>query len=113
MEAELTTLGTASTEAEWLRDFLMDLPVVEKPIPVISMNCDNQTAIVKVNSSKDNMKSTRHVRRRRKSVRKLRNSGVIALDYVHTSKNLADQFTKGLSRNVIDSASSEMGLRPT
>jgi len=35
------------------------------------------------------------------------------LDYVHTSKNLADQFTKGLSRNVIDSASSEMGLRPT
>jgi hypothetical protein len=27
------------------------------------------------------------------------------LDYVHTSKNLADQFTKGLSRNVIESAS--------
>jgi len=35
------------------------------------------------------------------------------LDYVHTSKNLADQFTKGLSRNVIDSASNEMGLRST
>jgi hypothetical protein len=29
------------------------------------------------------------------------------------SKNLADQFTKGLSRSVIDSASREMGLRPT
>ena len=69
--------------------------------------------ITKVNSSKDNKKSTRHVKRRLKSVRKLRKSRVIALDYVHTSKNLADQFTKGLSRNVIDSASSEMGLRPT
>ena len=69
--------------------------------------------ITKVNSSKDNMKSTRHVKRRLKSVRKLRNSRVIALDYVHMSKNLADQFTKRLSRNVIDSASSEMGLRPT
>jgi hypothetical protein len=66
-----------------------------------------------VNSSKDNMKSSRHVKRRLKSVRKLRNSGVISLDYVRTSKNLADQFTKGLSRTVIESASREIGMRPT
>jgi hypothetical protein len=59
------------------------------------------------------MKSTRHVKRKIKSSRKLRNSGVISLDYVHTSKNLADQFTKGLSRNVIEGASRELGLRPT
>jgi hypothetical protein len=98
---------------KWLRDLLMDLPVVKKPISAISMNCDNQTVITKINSSKDNMKSTRHVKRRLKSVRKLRNSRVIALDYVHTSNNLAYQFTKGLSRNVIESASREMGMRPT
>jgi len=113
MEAELTALDTASAEAEWLRELLMDLPVVEKHVPTISMNCDNQTVIIKVNSSKDNMKSTRHVKRQIKSVRKLRNSGVISLDYIHTSKNLADQFTKGLSRNVIEGASRELGLRPT
>ena len=113
MEAELIALDTATIEAEWLRELLMDLPVVEKPIPAISMNCDNQTVIIKVNSSRDNMKSIRHVKRRLKSVRKLRNSGVIALDYIHKSKNLADQFTKGLSHNVIDGASREMGLRPT
>ena len=77
------------------------------------MNCDNQTVIIKVNSSRDNMKSTRYVKRRLKSIKKLRNSRVIALDYVHISKNLADQFTKGLSRNVIDGALREMGLRPT
>ena len=113
MEAELTALDTATVEAEWLRELLMDLPMVEKPIPPILMNCDNQTVIVKINSSKDNMKSSRHVKRRLKSVRKLRNSGVITLDYIQTSKNLADPFTKGLSRNVIDIASMEMGLRPT
>ena len=113
MEVELTALDTTGVEAEWLRELLMDLPVIEKPIPGISMNCDNQTMITKVNSSKDNMKSTRHVKRRLKSVRKLRKSRVIALDYVHTSKNLADQFTKGLSCNEIESASREMGLRPT
>ena len=73
----------------------MDLPIVEKPIPAILMNYDNQTVIIKLNSSKDNMKSSRHVKRRLKSVRKLRNSGVIALDYVEMAKNLANQFTKG------------------
>jgi hypothetical protein len=51
MEAELTALDTASVEAEWLRELLMDLPVVEKPVPAISMNCDNQTVIIKINSS--------------------------------------------------------------
>ena len=113
MKTELTALDIATIEAEWLRELLMDLPVVEKPTPAISMNCDNQSVIIKVNSSKDNMKSSRHVKRRLKSIRKLRNSGVIALDYVETAKNLADQFTKGLSWNVIDNASMELGLRPT
>jgi hypothetical protein len=42
--------------------------------------------IIKINSSKDNMKSTRHIKKRLKSVKKLRNFGVIAL---------AGQFTKG------------------
>ena len=113
MKAELTALDTATVEPEWLRELLMDLSVVERPILAILMNCNNQTVIVKVNSSKDNMKSSRHVKRRLKYVRKIRNSGVIALDYVQTAKNFADPFTKGLSWNVIDEASSEMGLRPT
>ena len=52
----------------------MDLPVVEKHVPAILLNCDNQTVIVKVNNSKYN--------------------------------------AKGLSRNVIESASREMCLKP-
>jgi hypothetical protein len=40
-EAELTTLDTASVEAEWRRELLMDLLVVEKLVPAISMNCDS------------------------------------------------------------------------
>jgi hypothetical protein len=41
IEAELTALDTVVSEAKWLRDLLMDLPVVEKPILAISMNYDN------------------------------------------------------------------------
>ena len=51
MEAELTALETTTTEAEWLRELLMDLPVAEKPIPAILINYDNQTVIVKVRNS--------------------------------------------------------------
>ena len=103
----------STVKADWLRRLLNDLPVVEKPVSGVLMNYDNQTLIMKVSSSKDNMKSSRHVQRRLKSVRKMKNSGVITLDYIQTSKNLADPFTKGLSRNVIDNASREMGMRPT
>jgi hypothetical protein len=91
----------------------MDLPIIEKHLPTILMNFDNQTMITKVDSLKDNMKSSRHIKRRLKSIRKMRNFRVIILNYIHTEKNLTDLFTKGLSCNVIDVASKEMGLRPT
>jgi hypothetical protein len=83
MEVELIALDTATVEADWLCELLMDLPIVEKPLPGIMMNCDEQTVIAKVDSSKDNMKSSRHITRRLKSVRKMRNSGVITVGYVH------------------------------
>jgi hypothetical protein len=59
MEGELTALDTSGVEAGWLRDLLMDLPLVEKPVPSILMNCDNQAVITKVKSSNDNMKTRR------------------------------------------------------
>jgi hypothetical protein len=34
------------------------------------------------------------------------------VDYVHTSNNPANQFTKGMPHNVIERASREMGMRP-
>ena len=92
---------------------MIDFPLVDKPVPAILMNCENQTVITKVKSSKDNMKSNKHIRMRLKAIRKLRNSGVIALEYVQMAKNLADPFTKGLSCVMIDNASREMGTRLT
>ena len=35
MEEELAALDSAGAEAEWLRELLIDLLVVEKPIPAI------------------------------------------------------------------------------
>jgi hypothetical protein len=43
------------------------------------------------------MKSSRHVKRQLKSVRKLRNPRVIAIGYINTAKKLTYLFEKGLS----------------
>jgi hypothetical protein len=46
-------------------------------------------------------------------VRHLTNTREIVIEYINTTRNLADPFTKGLARAVIDEASREMGLKPT
>jgi hypothetical protein len=40
-EAELIALETATNEAEWLRELLMDLPSLEKLVPPILVYCDS------------------------------------------------------------------------
>ena len=56
IEAEITALDTATVKAEWFCELLVDLPIVEKQIPAILI------------------KLSRHVKKRLKSVRKLKNS---------------------------------------
>ena len=63
-------------------------------------------------NTKNNSKSNKHIKRRLKTIRKIRNSGVIAVSYVKTENNLADPFTKELSRDVISMISKGMGMRP-
>ena len=68
--------------------------------------------LAQVINTKDNSKSNKHIKRRLKTVRKMRNSRVIVVSYVKTENNLADPFTKGLSQNVISVTSKDMGTRP-
>jgi hypothetical protein len=113
MKAELVALESATTEAEWLKELLMNLPMVAKPVPAILLHCDNQSVITIIGNTKENAKFSRHVKRRIKSVRHLRNTDEITLEYINTTQNFTDPFTKGLTRVVIDKASREMGLKPT
>jgi hypothetical protein len=113
MEAELVALDSAAVEAEWIRELLSDLPILDKPIPAVLTYCDNQTVLVKVKSRKDNMKSSKHIKRRLKSLRHALETGIIAVDYIQSERNLADPFTKGMARTFIQAASRGMGLLPT
>lgn len=52
MEIELITLETTTLEVEWLRELLMELPIVGKPIPGILMNYDSQTVTGTMNGQR-------------------------------------------------------------
>jgi hypothetical protein len=110
-EVELVALEIA-TEAEWLRELLMDLPFVDKPVPPILLYYDNQSMLAQVMNTKDNSKSNKHIKRRLKSVRKMKNSRVIAMSYVKSENNLANPFTKGLPQNVVSVMPKSTGMRP-
>jgi hypothetical protein len=62
-EAELVALDSVALEVEWLRDLLSDLPTLAKMISAVLVYCDNTSVLLKVNSIKDNKKSSRHIRR--------------------------------------------------
>ena len=56
MKAKIIALDTATSEAEFLKNLLCDLPLLNKPIPLISVHCDSQVVISKVTSKNFNEK---------------------------------------------------------
>ena len=50
MKAEFIALEKASSEAEWLRNLLVDIPLWTRPTSFVFMHCDNQAAIAKAKS---------------------------------------------------------------
>ena len=112
MDAELVALDKSGGMAEWLRDLLSDLPILNKPIPAILIHCDNQAAMAKVKSKNHNGKSSRHIELRCKILRKLISTGIITLSFIRSADNIADPFTKGLSVGQILNSSRGMGLKP-
>ncbi|GJY91311.1 zinc finger, CCHC-type containing protein [Tanacetum coccineum] len=100
MESEFIALDKCGEEAEWLRQFVEDIPRWPKPVTAISIHCDSKSAMGRAKSTMYNGKS-RHIRRRHNSIRQLLSTGVISIDYVASKDNIADPFTKGLSRELV------------
>ena len=111
MESEFIALDKAAEEAEYLWNFLEDIPMWDKPVSALCVHCDSQSAIARALSRLYNGKS-RHIRRRHKTIRQLLSNGVITIDYIKSADNLADPFTKGLSRELVVKSSRGMGLKP-
>ena len=111
MESEFIALDKAGEEAEWLRNFLEDIPNWPKLVPSVCIHCDSQVEIGRARNVMYNGKS-RHIRRRHDTVRQLLSSGIITIDYVKSKDNIADPLTKGLTREMVAKTSRGMSLRP-
>lgn len=111
MESEFIALDKSGEEAEWLRQFVEDIPQWPKPLSAICIHCDSESAIGSSQRSMYNGKS-RHMRRRHNTIRQLLSTGVITIDHVRSEDNIADPLTKGLSTDKFYKLSRGMGLKP-
>ncbi|CAM8963436.1 unnamed protein product [Rhodiola kirilowii] len=111
MEAEFVALDKCGEEAEWLGNFVEDIPEWKILVPPICVYCDNQSTIGRAQNAMYNGKS-RHIRHRHNTIRQLLSSGVISIDCVRSKDNIADPLTKGLNRDQVEKTTKGMGLKP-
>ena len=106
MESEFIALDKAGEEAEWLRQFLEDIPLWPKPMPAICIHCDNQASI----SREKNLYITVSVDIFVVEIIPLSSCSQMefSIDFIYSKDNLADPFTKGLSEECINCASRGM-----
>ncbi|GKB54982.1 zinc finger, CCHC-type containing protein [Tanacetum coccineum] len=67
MESEFIALDKCKEEAEWLRQFVEDIPRWPKPVTVIIIHCDSKSSMGRAKSTMYNGKS-RHIRRLHNSI---------------------------------------------
>jgi hypothetical protein len=107
-EAEYIAAAMAAREALWLRKLMNDLgePLGRDPMVLW---CDNQGAIALVDHP-TNHGSTKHIDVRYHFLRDRMKLGQIVVEYVKTSENVADAFTKALGATKFGGFVDELGM---
>ncbi|GJW77304.1 hypothetical protein Tco_0138986 [Tanacetum coccineum] len=100
----------AAMEVVWIRKFILGLGVIPTKNESINMFCDNSAALLIANEP-GVQRGARHYHRRYYYVRKCIELGKINLLKVHTDDNLADPYTKALSKGKLTQHARSMGLR--
>jgi hypothetical protein len=111
-QSELVALDVTCTEAKWIKSLLMEIPLVEKPLPAISIHCDCNAVIDLLKQSHTNQKMNIHIQVRYKTVKGLIRKSIVSLGFVKSENNIVDHLTKGLSRSRVLELSRGMGLSP-
>nr|GFB23247.1 zinc finger, CCHC-type [Tanacetum cinerariifolium] len=109
-ESEFVALAAVGKEAEWLKNFLLEIPLWVKPIAPISIRCDSAATLAKAYTQMYNGKS-RHLGVRHSMIRELITNEVIPIEFVRSQQNLADHLMKGLSRVLVIKSAEGMGLK--
>ncbi|GJV91426.1 hypothetical protein Tco_1539239 [Tanacetum coccineum] len=110
IEAEYIAASEAGVKAVWIRKFILGLGIVPTIIEPSKMFYDNSVALHFANEP-GVQKGIRHYHRRYHYVGECIELGKIKLLKVHTDDNLADPFTKALSKGKLTQHAKSMGLR--
>ncbi|GJY84308.1 hypothetical protein Tco_0497684 [Tanacetum coccineum] len=109
-KAEYIAALKAAMEAVWIRKFISGLGIVPTINEPIKMFCDNSAALLIANEPRV-QRGARQYHRRYHYVRECIELDEINLLKVHTYDNVADPFTKALSKGKLTQHARSMGLR--
>ena len=110
MEVEFIALAAIGKESEWLRDLMMDIRFTANSMSTILIHYDSQITLARAYNGLYNGKS-RHISIRHDYVRQLIQDEIISISLVRSSGNLADFFTKLLTRDLVRTTSRRMRLK--
>src|SRR4051812_27988786 len=109
-EAEYIAASEAAKEAVWMRNFLMDLGVVQGSPNPLDMYCDNNGAIAQAKELIQHQKN-KNILMRYHLIRQFVDQGDIKLCKVHTDANIVDPLTKTLPQPKHEAHLRAMGIR--
>ena len=106
-EAEYVALGSATQEAIWLQQLLLDLR--DNPEALINIFEDNQGAIA-IMKNPVGHKTTRHIDIKHHFIQETLQVNTINVSYCPSKDMLADIFTKSLPRTQFEKLRKRVGL---
>nr|GEV35724.1 zinc finger, CCHC-type [Tanacetum cinerariifolium] len=100
MKSKFVALATTGKEAEWLKNLLLEILLLVKPIAHIYIRCDSAATLAKAYSQMYTGKS-RHLGVRHSMIRELITNRVVSIEFVRSQQNPADHLKKGLARDLV------------
>ncbi|KAK1642262.1 hypothetical protein QYE76_060067 [Lolium multiflorum] len=107
---EYIAASEASSEAVWMKRFIVELGVVPSALDPLIIYCDNMGAIANAQEPRSH-KRLKHIKLRYHSIHEYIEDGEVKICKVHTDLNVADPLTKALPRAKHDQHQNAMGVR--
>ncbi|KAK1668333.1 hypothetical protein QYE76_056492 [Lolium multiflorum] len=111
-ESEYIAASEASSEAVWMKRFIVELGVVPSALDPLAIYRDNMGAIANAQEPRSH-KRLKHIKLRYHSIREYIEDGEVKICKVHTDLNVADPLTKAIPRAKHDQHQNAMGVRST
>ena len=108
-DAEYMSVGLCSTEAVWIKNLMMELEIkllYENPVKIFG---DNQCCL-KIISNPIFHNRMKHIAVQYYYTRELVNDKIISLEYIKSSENTADLFTKALDKKLFEYHRNSIGV---